>query len=94
MAIWPDVKMNPLALTACEYGPMAWGASLVEMISRIKEQLPVASCELPVKEYKSETGEVNSKDQLATDIRLPEIVFRFFAASALHARRESSSVRP
>src|SRR5579863_1891310 len=35
MAIWPEVKMNPLALMACEYGPIAWGASLVEMISRI-----------------------------------------------------------
>jgi hypothetical protein len=28
--------MNPLALMAWEYGPMACGASLVEMISRIK----------------------------------------------------------
>jgi hypothetical protein len=26
-----------LALTACEYGPMACGASLVEMISRIRQ---------------------------------------------------------
>src|SRR5258708_2716277 len=36
MAICPDVKTNPFALTACEYGPIAWGASLVETTSRMK----------------------------------------------------------
>src|SRR5580693_5625499 len=35
IAICPEVKMNPLALMAWEYGPMACGASLVEMISRM-----------------------------------------------------------
>src|SRR5208282_3049346 len=44
IAICPEVKINPLALMACEYGPMACGASLVEMISRIgSSQFPVAS---------------------------------------------------
>src|SRR5215469_11448591 len=35
MATCPETKTNPLALMACEYGPMACGAYLVEMISRI-----------------------------------------------------------
>jgi hypothetical protein len=33
MGIWPDANTNPFALIACEYGPIASGASLVWIIS-------------------------------------------------------------
>jgi hypothetical protein len=36
IATCPETKTNPLARIACEYGPIAWGASLAEMMSRIK----------------------------------------------------------
>src|SRR5260221_14309362 len=32
----PEIKTNPLALIACEYGPMAPGALRVETTSRVK----------------------------------------------------------
>src|SRR5215470_15276045 len=31
--IWPEAKMKPFALIACEYGPMACGARSVCMLS-------------------------------------------------------------
>src|SRR5438270_11319085 len=31
IATWPETNMNPFALTACEYGPIACGPSFVEM---------------------------------------------------------------
>src|SRR6516225_8882959 len=35
-ATWPEMKTNPLALMACEYGPMAFGAWGVETGSRVE----------------------------------------------------------
>jgi hypothetical protein len=37
MASWPDVKTNPPALMAWEYGPMAAGASEVCTVDRVME---------------------------------------------------------
>jgi hypothetical protein len=36
MGICPEIKRNPLALIACEYGPIALGALGVETTSRLK----------------------------------------------------------
>src|SRR5437588_2416981 len=36
MGICPEIKRNPLALMACEYGPIALGALGVETTSRVK----------------------------------------------------------
>src|SRR6185312_14240213 len=41
-ATWPEIKTNPLALMAWEYGPIALGALGVETTSRVK--LINASC--------------------------------------------------
>src|SRR5260370_15485530 len=38
-ATWPEMKTKPLALMACEYGPMALGALGVETASRVKPLL-------------------------------------------------------
>src|SRR5580658_1014455 len=34
-AVWPEININPFALIACEYGPIALGPFSVEMTSRI-----------------------------------------------------------
>src|ERR1700733_7574936 len=36
VGICPETNTNPLALIACEYGPIACGASFVEITSRMK----------------------------------------------------------
>src|SRR5262249_58904544 len=35
-ATWPEINTNPFALIACEYGPIALGAWVVETTSRVK----------------------------------------------------------
>jgi hypothetical protein len=51
MAICPDVKMNPFALIACEYGPIAWGASFVDITSFIMPPTAVLSSPFSVEEF-------------------------------------------
>src|SRR6476660_7396919 len=43
-ATWPEMKTNPFALIACEYGPIALGALGVETTSRVKPLMDPLFC--------------------------------------------------
>src|SRR5580658_6871126 len=59
-AVWPETNMNPLALMACEYGPMALGPFSVKITS-LTTPPQGRSCKLEIRKSKSENGNENPR---------------------------------